>query len=107
MIRNFNFLLLKYIKTIIILIKITFYFNKFLIRNWVKPCLEGRPKETLNISICEAKVELGGRIDKRSMKYHPSTLQGEEDYQTVSKLNLANREMDKRFNEDKYMRMWA
>ena len=25
-------------------------------------------------SIYEAKVELGGRIDKRSMKYRPSTL---------------------------------
>ena len=44
-------------------------------------------------SICEAKVDLGGRIDKRSMKYHPSTLQGGEDYPTVSKLYLANREM--------------
>ena len=50
--------------------------------------------------ICEAKVELGGWIDKRSMKYHLSTLQGGEDYWTVSKLYLANREMDKPFNED-------
>ena len=44
-------------------------------------------------------VELGGRIDKRSMKYRISTLQGGEDYRTVSKLYLANREMDKGFNE--------
>ena len=34
-------------------------------------------------SICEAKVELGGRIDERSMKYHLSTLQGGEDYQRM------------------------
>ena len=51
--------------------------------------------------ICEAKVKLEGRIEKRSMKYHLSTLQGKEDYLTVSKLYLANREMDKRFNEDR------
>ena len=58
------------------------------------------------VCICEAKVELGGRIDKRSMNtiyevYCPSTLQGCEDYLTVSKLYLANKEMDKRFNEDR------
>ena len=52
-------------------------------------------------SICEAKVELGGRIDKRSMKYRLSTLQGREDYWTVSKLYLTNREMEKRFDEDR------
>ena len=51
--------------------------------------------------ICESKVELGGRIDKSSMKYRPSTLQGGEDYPTVSKLCLADREMDKLFNEDR------
>ena len=44
-------------------------------------------------------MELGGRIDKRSMKYRLSTLQGGGDYCTVSKLYLANREMDKVFNE--------
>ena len=46
-------------------------------------------------SICEAKVGLGGRVDKRSMKYIPSTLQSREDYLTVSKLYLGDREMDK------------
>ena len=30
-------------------------------------------------SICEAKMELGGRIDKRPLKYHLTTLQGNED----------------------------
>ena len=49
--------------------------------------------------ICEAKVELGGWIDKRSMKYNLSTLQGGDDYRTVSNLYLVDREMDKRFNE--------
>ena len=58
-------------------------------------------------SIWEAKVELGGRIDKRSMKYNPSTLQGGEGYPTSSNLYLANREMDKQFNEDRWIRMWA
>ena len=48
-----------------------------------------------------------GRIDKRSMKYHLSALQGREDYGMVSKLYLANREMDKRFNKDRKIRMWA
>ena len=52
-------------------------------------------------SIYEAKVELGGRIDKRSMKYRPSTLYGGEDYPIVSKLYLADREMGKLFNEDR------
>ena len=50
---------------------------------------------------CEAKVELGGRIDNGTIKHRLSTLQGGEDYQTVSKLYLANREMEKRFNEDR------
>ena len=57
--------------------------------------------------ICEAKVEQGGRIDKRSMKYQPATLQGGKDYLTFSKLYLANREMDKNFNEDRWIIMWA
>ena len=52
-------------------------------------------------SICEAKVELGWRKDKKSMKYRLSALQGRGDYLTVSKLYLASREMDKRFNEDR------
>ena len=39
-------------------------------------------------------------IDKRSMKYRPSILQGGEDYPMVSKLYLADREMEKLFNED-------
>ena len=45
-------------------------------------------------------MELGGRIDKISLKYRPSTLHGREDYPTVSKLYLADREMDKLFNEE-------
>ena len=53
------------------------------------------------MKICEAKVELGGRIDKRSMKYCLSTLQSGEDYATVRKLHLADREMDKLFNKDR------
>ena len=48
-------------------------------------------------SKCEAKVELGGRIDKGSIKYRLSALQGGEDYGTVSKLYLAHWEMDKRY----------
>ena len=46
-------------------------------------------------------MELGERITKRSMNYHPSTLQGGEDYPTVNKLYLANREMDKLFKGDR------
>ena len=53
------------------------------------------------MKICEAKVELGGRIDKRSMKYRPPTLQGGEDHPTVIKLYRADREMDKQFKEDR------
>ena len=40
-----------------------------------------------------------GRVDKGSIKYRPSTLQSREDY-TVNKLNLADREKDKLFNEN-------
>ena len=50
-------------------------------------------------------MELGGRIDKRSMKYRPSTLQGGEDYPKVSKLYIADREMDKLFDEDRLIGM--
>ena len=57
--------------------------------------------EPLDSSICEAKVELGVWIDKRSIKYRPSTLEGGEDYTTVSKLYLADREIDKLLNEDR------
>ena len=56
---------------------------------------------TYPCSMCKATLELGGRIDQRSMKHRLSTLQSGEDYQTVSKLYLANRDMDKRFNEDR------
>ena len=51
-------------------------------------------------TICEAKVGLEGRGDKISIKYGPSTLQGGEDYTMVNKLYLADREMDKLFNEE-------
>ena len=51
-----------------------------------------KTKEADVVCICKAKVELAGRR---------STLQGGEDYQTVSKLYLASREMDKQFNEDR------
>ena len=50
--------------------------------------------------VCEFRVEQEWRVEKRSMKYCPSTLQGGEDY-TVNKLYLAEREMDKLFNEDR------
>ena len=46
-------------------------------------------------SICEAKVGLGGRVGKMSIKYR------REGYTTVNKLYLADREMDKLFNEDR------
>ena len=42
-----------------------------------------------------------GRIDKRSKKYYLSSLQDGRDYLAFSNLYLANREMDKRFNEDR------
>ena len=51
-------------------------------------------------SVCEFNVKQEGRVDKRSMKYRPSTLQGGEDY-TVNKLYLGNRKMKKLFNEDR------
>ena len=50
-------------------------------------------------SVCEFNVKQEGRVDKRSMKYRPSTLQGGADY-TVNKLYLAERGMDKLFNGD-------
>ena len=40
------------------------------------------------------------RIDTRSRKYRTLTLQGGEDYQTVRKLYVGNREIDQQFNED-------
>ena len=49
-----------------------------------------------SFSVCESRVEQEGRVDKRSIKHLPSTLQGGEDY-TVNKLCLA----DKLFNEDR------
>ena len=52
-------------------------------------------------SACEAKAWSGERVDKRSLKNHPSTWQGGEDYQMVSKLYLAEKEMNRLFNDDK------
>ena len=51
-------------------------------------------------SVCEFRVEQERRVDKRSMKYCPSTLQCGEDYM-VNKLYLVEREMDTLFNEDR------
>ena len=48
---------------------------------------------------------LGGRIEKRCMKYRPSTLHGGEDYPKLSKLFLAISELDKGFNEMKIDRV--
>ena len=48
--------------------------------------------------IYEFRVEQEGRVDKRSMKHRPSTLQGGDDY-TDNKLYLA--EMYKLLNEDR------
>ena len=47
-------------------------------------------------SICEFRVEQEMRVDKRSMNYRPSTLQGRENYtwSLVNKLYLEVREMD-------------
>ena len=75
-------------------------------------CLEIHPDEAVCISssctqhqgggcsVYEAKAWLGERGDKRSMKNHPSTLQGKEDYQAVSKLYLAEEEMKRLFKDD-------
>ena len=54
-------------------------------------------------SVCVAKAWLGERGDKRSMKNRPSTWQGGEDYQAVNKLYLAEKEMDRLFNDDRYI----
>ena len=51
--------------------------------------------------MCEAKEWSGERVDKRFNKNHPSTWQGREDYQAVSKLYLAEKEMNRLFNDDK------
>ena len=51
-------------------------------------------------SVSESKVDLGGRVDKSSIKYRPSTLLGGEDF-SVNKLYLANTEMDKLLNEER------
>ena len=48
----------------------------------------------------------GERLDKRSMKSGPSTWQGREDYPKVSKLYLAEIEMDRLFNDDRWIIMW-
>ena len=50
---------------------------------------------------CKAKLWLGEKVEKRSMKNCPSTWQGKEDYWTVSKLYITGREMDKLFNDDR------
>ena len=43
----------------------------------------------------------GGKIDKISAKYHPLAKRGGKGYRTVSKLSLADREIDKLFNKDR------
>ena len=58
-------------------------------------------------SVCEAKVWLGELVDKRSMKNCPSTCQVGEDYRMVSKLYLAEIEMDRLFNDDRYIIIWS
>ena len=50
--------------------------------------------------VFECWVDQKGRIDKRSIKHPPSTMQVGEDY-TVNKLYLAAREMKKLFKEDR------
>ena len=52
-------------------------------------------------SVCEAKAWLGEREVKQSMQKHTSTRQGGEAYQAVSKLYLAEEEMDRLFNDDR------
>ena len=76
-------------------------------------CLEINPDEARCISSsctqhqgcgCSAwedKAWLVERGDKRSLKNHPSTWQGGGDYQTVSRLDLAEEEMDRMFNDDR------
>ena len=50
------------------------------------------------------EIEQEGRVNKRSIKHHPSTLQGGEDYM-VNKLYLAAIEMDKLINKDRKIEM--
>ena len=52
-------------------------------------------------STCEAKAWLVEIGDKRSIKNRPSNWQGKESYQVVSKLYLAEKEMDRLFNDDR------
>ena len=52
-------------------------------------------------SVCEAKAWLGEWGDNRSMKNRPSTWQGGEDYQALSKLYLVVEEMERLFNDDR------
>ena len=59
------------------------------------------PQQGGGCSICEDKVWLGERGDKRSVKNPPSIWQDQEDYQAVSKLYLAEKEMDRLFNVDR------
>ena len=49
--------------------------------------------------MCKAKAWLGGRVDKRSLKNRLSTWQGQEDSLMVSKLYLAEKKMDRLFND--------
>ena len=49
--------------------------------------------DVFQVPVLNTKAWQGGRVDNRSMKYRPSTWQGREDYSTVSKLYLAEREM--------------
>ena len=58
-------------------------------------------------SICEAKVELGGREQIRIYEVPPINPARQKDYTKVNKLYLANREIDKLFNEDRKIRMGA
>ena len=61
------------------------------------PALNTKEVDVVNVN---QRWSYTGRVDKRSMKYRPSTLQGREDYM-ANNLYLADREMDKMFNEDR------
>ena len=64
-------------------------------------------REHFIISICEAKEWLEERGDTISIKNCLSTCQVKENYQAVSKLYLAEEEMDRLFNDDRQRIIWS
>ena len=65
-------------------------------------------KQCWQVYVCSACIaKAWERGEKRSLKNRPSIWQGGGDYQTVSRLDLAEEEMDRMFNDDRQIMIWS